>query len=171
MDDLKEKLDSLTREARSLNKELEKGYEEIKKLRAKVRELKEEIIEKDGKLEELTSCISRLRKKIEEKSKEVGNREKAIMNECRRKELLNGRILGSSRSQENYYISLEMKMLNERIEVMRRFILAIAERFGFDFEVFDDLTKISESLEDPVISALLDSISPRKRELSNKEKE
>ncbi|AFM98893.1 hypothetical protein EHEL_081950 [Encephalitozoon hellem ATCC 50504] len=170
MDDLKVKIDSLTREVRDLSKELREGYEEIKKLRAKAREQREEIVQKDDKVEELNVYISKLKKQIDERTKEVGNRERAIMNECRRKELFNDKVLGSSRSRGEYYISLEMKVLNTRVEIMRRFILEISKRFGFDFEIFDELSRISENSDDPVISALLDSISPDRQPPQEKRK-
>ncbi|AFN83611.1 hypothetical protein EROM_081970 [Encephalitozoon romaleae SJ-2008] len=168
MDDLKVKIDSLTREVRNLSKELQKGYEEIKKLRARTREQKEGIMQRDSRIDELNMCISKLKKRIDEKTKDVGSREKAIINESRRKELFNEKVLGSSRSQGEYYISLEMKILNTRLEIMRRFILEISKRFGFDFEVFDELTKISENFDDPVIYAFLNSVSPNKQSSQEK---
>lgn len=169
MDDLKVKIDSLTREVRNLSKELQKGYEEIKRLKARTREQKEEIMQRDSRVEELNMCISKLKKQIDEKTKDIGSREKAIINESRRKELFNYKMLGSSRSQGEYYISLEMKILNTRLEIMRRFILEISKRFGFDFEVFDELTRISENFNDPVICAFLNSISPNKQISQEKE--
>ncbi|KMV65723.1 hypothetical protein M970_082000 [Encephalitozoon cuniculi EcunIII-L] len=171
MGDLNGRMDSLTKEIRHLSKELQNGNREIKRLEAKVREQREEIVQKDAKIEELGICISRLKRQVNKKSREVRSKERAIQSECRRKELLNGKILGSSKSRRDYYISLEMKMLNERFEIMRKFILAISERFGLDFEVFDELIRISEGFDDPVISVLLDSISPSKQMLQGQEEQ
>lgn len=158
MEDLKERLDALTREAQELNRELEKGNEEIRRLRARTLEQSEEIRERDARLGELEREVACLKRRVDDGSRKARSRERVMRTECRRKEALNSKILGSSRTQSDYYIRLEMKRLGERFEMMRRLVVEVSERAGLDAEVFDEIAEVCEGFEDPVMSAFLDGV-------------
>lgn len=162
MEDLQRRIDSLIREIRDLSRQKEEGSEEVRRLRTKVQVQSEEIRQQAVRVEELTAEAARMKKSIEGRERRVRSSERAIRNESRRKELFNSKVLGSSKTQSEYYMSLEMKAVNERCEMMRRFMGVLSERFGLDMDVFDELVKIADGFDDPVIGVFLGAVDPRK---------
>lgn len=158
MEDLQKRIDGLIREVRDLSKQREEYAEEVKRLRAKMVERDMEAQEQKSRNEELCRMVEKLRRQAERRERRLRSHVRMARNESRRKELLNSRIQGSSRSQGEYYVGLEMKMVNERCEIMKSFIIALSERLGFDCEIFDELLEIADGIDDPVIAAFLNSI-------------
>ncbi|KAH9410859.1 hypothetical protein HK407_09g15450 [Ordospora pajunii] len=160
MDELRMRIDELLKEVARLECEMTEKNENIKKSRVLNMDLREEILRKSKEVDDLNELAADMKKQMESNGRRSMKLERMIRAECRRKELVNEKILGSAKSRGEYYISLEMKKINERYEVMRRFVFAISERFGFDFEMFGELVKIAEEIDDPVIAAFLESIMP-----------
>ncbi|KAM0672941.1 hypothetical protein CWI42_091870 [Ordospora colligata] len=160
MEELKLRVDELMKEVARLECEMTKKNEKIKKNRVLNMNLREEVLSKSKEIDDLNELVTSMKKQMENNDRRFMKMERMIKADCRRKELFNEKILGSVKSRGEYYISLEMKKINERYEVMRRFIFAISERLGFDFEMFDELVNIAEGTDDPAVMAFLESIMP-----------
>lgn len=165
MEGLQKKIDGLVMEIKDLRKQKEEGIEDTRRLRVNVRDRDEQIRQQNENIQDLSGRVSRLKKQLEAKEKKIKSIERAIRTESRRKELFNSKLLGSSKVQSDYYISLEMKLLNERFEIMKRFILVLSQEFGFDPVIFDQLLKIADEFDDPVIRVFLSSIISKKENI------
>lgn len=159
MEDIRRRMDDLIMEIRELNKEREERGEEMRRLKAKTMDLNEQIEKQRRDIEELCARVLKQKKQLEDKEKRIKSNERAVRNECRRKELFNSRFLGSSKTQREYYMSMEMKVLSERCEIMQRFIAVLSEEFCFDSEVLDKMLEIADGFDDPIITTFLKNIT------------
>lgn len=164
MNEYLKRIDELVNEIKSLTKTKDAIDEENRKLKMKLLNQKEETIKAQDQVQILKGEIRNLMKQIEHNEKANTRSRKILENESKRKEQLNTKILGSTKSQKEYFMSLEMKEVNDRYLMMSKFISALGERFKFDCEVFNDLLEIAEGFDDPVIRVFLDTIKVYSKE-------